>query len=76
MADVLANIVRDFLNRVVLEDVLRKANTIYKSIKFDPQDESIRKRPQYTDAGFTANLKLEQAGLEYSDNVQIQTTSR
>ena len=32
MADVLGNIVQDFFNRIILKDVFREANKIYKLI--------------------------------------------
>ena len=67
MVDVLGNIVKDFLSRIILKDVLRKASDIYKLIQLDLQDKDIRKRSEDVDVGFAVKLKLEQAGLNSSD---------
>ena len=50
-----------------MKDVFRKANTIYKLINLDPQDNIIRKKPENIDVGFAAKLKLDQAGLKPSE---------
>ena len=68
MADVPDDIVRDFLIGVILKDVFRKANTIYKLINLDPQDNIIRKKPENIDVEFAAKLKLEQAGLKPNES--------
>ena len=51
-----------------MKDVFRKANTIYKLINLDPQDNIIRKKPENIDVGFAAKLKLDQAGLKPSES--------
>ena len=46
MTDVPGDIIQDFLDRIILKVVFRKANTIYKLIQVKPQDKNIRKRPK------------------------------
>ena len=38
--DVLGGIVRDFLDKAIIKDVLRKATNLHQFVKFDPSDKN------------------------------------
>ena len=54
-ADVLGSIVRDFLEKIFLKDVLHKATNLYQLVQMDPWDEN-RKSAAEIDIGFAANI--------------------
>ena len=49
LADTLGGVVRDFLSRIILKDVLTNATNIYKLVQLDPLNKDIRERPENTD---------------------------
>ena len=59
MADTIGNLVRDFLRRIILKDVLKKCSSLYKLIQLNPLNKNIRKPPENIDVGFEAKQKLE-----------------
>ena len=54
-ADVLDSIVCDFLEKIILKDVLHKATNLYQLVQMDPWDEN-RKSAAEIDIGFAANI--------------------
>ena len=58
-ADVLGGNVHNFLERIILKDVLRKATNLQQLVQIDPLDKNIRKSTANIDICFPANIKVE-----------------
>lgn len=71
MADVLGDIVRDFIERIILKDTLKKASNLYQMIQLDLNDKNIRKPSTNIDIGFAAQLKLDETKLKSTDSKVI-----
>ena len=66
-ADVLGGNVCDFLERIILKDMLRKATNLEQLVQIDPSDKNIRKSAANIDICFPANIKVEYSNLSPND---------
>ena len=46
MADAIGDLVRNFLRRIILKEVLKKCSSLYNLIQLNPLDKNIRKPPE------------------------------
>ena len=49
MADTIGDLVRDFSNRIILKDVMKKKKSLFDHIQLNPLDKNIRKPPESVD---------------------------
>ena len=68
MATTLGDIIDDLLSRIILEDTLKKCDTLYQLLQLDIKDKNIRKPSTNVDIGFAARLKLDEANLSSTDH--------
>ena len=54
MADTIGDLVRDFLRRVILKDVLKNCSSLYNLIQLNALNKNIIKPPESIDVGFEA----------------------
>ena len=56
------------MSQIILEDTLKKCDTLYQLLQLDIKDKNIRKPSTNVDIAFAARLKLDEANLSSTDH--------